>query len=61
VIDGILLSVWGGFRRHTLTSLTGLLGVGLGTAAFGLVPETAPRMALVVMFLRTMMQERGAS
>lgn len=55
VIGGILLSLWGGFRRQTLTSLAGLFGVGLGTAAFGLVPGTALRMALVVMFLRTMM------
>jgi DHA3 family macrolide efflux protein-like MFS transporter len=55
VIGGILLSVWGGFRRQTLTSLTGLFGVGLGTVAFGLVPGTALRLALAVMFLRTMM------
>jgi DHA3 family macrolide efflux protein-like MFS transporter len=55
VMGGIILSVWGGFRRQTLTSLTGLFGVGLGTAAFGLVPGTALKMALVVMFLRTMM------
>ncbi|MCP4519337.1 MAG: MFS transporter, partial [Delftia sp.] len=55
VAGGILLSLWGGFKRRTATSVLGLFGVGLGSIAFGLVPSSAFGLALVFMFLRTSM------
>ena len=55
VAGGSVLSVWGGFKRRTVTALVGLIGVGLGMVAFGLVPESAFWLALIVMLLRTMM------
>jgi DHA3 family macrolide efflux protein-like MFS transporter len=55
VAGGIILSLWGGFRRRTLTALVGLFGVGLGTLAFGFLPATAFGLALVVMFFRMTM------
>ena len=55
VLGGIILSLWGGFRRRTVTSLVGLFSVGLGTILFGTVPATAFGLAVVMMFLRTTM------
>jgi len=55
VAGGVILSLWGGFKRRTVTSLLGLFGIGVGTVVFGLVPATGFGLALVVMFLRTMM------
>jgi DHA3 family macrolide efflux protein-like MFS transporter len=55
VAGGFILSTWGGFKRKTLTGLLGLIGMGVGNLIFGLVPGDAFGMALVVMFLRTMM------
>jgi DHA3 family macrolide efflux protein-like MFS transporter len=37
---GLLLSVWGGFKRRTTTSLIGLAGIGLGILIVGLSPAT---------------------
>jgi DHA3 family macrolide efflux protein-like MFS transporter len=30
IIGGIVLSVWGGFRRRIVTALCGLVGMGIG-------------------------------
>lgn len=40
VLGGLMLSVWGGFRRRMLTSLVGLIGMGLGFLIVGLVPSS---------------------
>jgi DHA3 family macrolide efflux protein-like MFS transporter len=55
VAGGLILSLWGGFKRRTFTAVLGLVGIGLGNIAFGLVPSTAFGLALAAMFLRTMM------
>ncbi len=55
IAGGFILGVWGGFKRKTFTGLMGLAGVGLGSIAFGLIPASGFWLALVVMFLRTMM------
>jgi len=55
VAGGVVLSLWGGFKRRTVTSVLGLFGVGLGSLAFGLVPSSAFGLAIVFMFLRTSM------
>ncbi|MCU0500205.1 MAG: MFS transporter, partial [Anaerolineae bacterium] len=36
VLGGLTLSVWGGFRRRILTTLVGLIGMGIGTLMIGL-------------------------
>ncbi len=47
VLGGLTLSVWGGFRRRIVTSLIGVIGMGLGTLAIGLTPATLFVVALV--------------
>jgi DHA3 family macrolide efflux protein-like MFS transporter len=55
IAGGFILSVWGGFKRRTMTALVGLIGVGVGMLVFGSVPADAFWLALIVMFLRTTM------
>jgi DHA3 family macrolide efflux protein-like MFS transporter len=47
---GITLSVWGGFRRRSLTGLLALALSGIGFAAVGVAPAGAFPMALGAMF-----------
>ncbi|MBA4385492.1 MAG: MFS transporter [Anaerolinea sp.] len=51
VIGGLLLGVWGGFKSKIITSLTGVIGLGLGVLIFGLAPANAFWMAIVGMVL----------
>ncbi|MGW8250874.1 MAG: MFS transporter, partial [Anaerolineales bacterium] len=51
IAGGILLSVWGGFKRRMLTSMLGLLGVGLGSLLVGFTPGTAYPLALAATFV----------
>jgi DHA3 family macrolide efflux protein-like MFS transporter len=51
VVGGLLLSAWGGFRRRILTSLMGLIGMGVGIMFIGLAPASAFWLALGAMFL----------
>lgn len=50
VLGGLLLSVWGGFRRKLWTSMSGLFATGLGAMGMGLLPPSAYPMALGLMF-----------
>ncbi|MBK8229073.1 MAG: MFS transporter [Candidatus Eisenbacteria bacterium] len=49
IVGGILLGVWGGFKRRVLTSLLALIGLGLSVVALGLAPGYA--LALTAMIL----------
>lgn len=51
VAGGLILSMWGGFRRKIQTCLTGLAGMGVGILALGFCPEEALPLALGAMFL----------
>mgnify|MGYP005836527087 CR=1 FL=1 len=51
IVGGTLLSIWGGFRRRIVTSLTGIVGMGVGILAVGLAPATLFPMALVGLML----------
>ncbi len=51
VIGGLLLGVWGGFKSKIITSLTGVVGIGLGVLVFGLAPANAFWMGIVGMVL----------
>ena len=46
VVGGLVLSVWGGFRRKIFTSMTGMTALGLGFVVLGLTPSTSFWMAL---------------
>jgi len=49
VAGAVVLSAWGGFRSNVVTSLTGLIGMGLGLAIVGLTPTALFGMALAGM------------
>lgn len=49
VAGGILLGVWGGFKRCVFTSLLGLAGLGLGSFLIGIAPTFAIGLGLVAM------------
>lgn len=51
IAGGLLLSVWGGFRRRIVTSLCGMMGMGIGVAAMGLLPPGGVLLAVGAMAL----------
>jgi DHA3 family macrolide efflux protein-like MFS transporter len=51
VLGGLIFSVWGGFRRHMVTLLVDVIGVGLGLLLVALTPAAAFPLALVGLFV----------
>jgi DHA3 family macrolide efflux protein-like MFS transporter len=51
IAGGVFLSIWGGFQRRVLTSMLGLLGVGLGSLLVGFTPAAAYPLALAATFV----------
>jgi DHA3 family macrolide efflux protein-like MFS transporter len=51
VAGGLILSVWGGFRRRIFTSMTGMIALGLGFMVLGLAPSTLFWIALGGVFI----------
>jgi MFS transporter, DHA3 family, macrolide efflux protein len=51
VIGGLVLSVWGGFKRSLITSLMGVIGMGVGILVIGFSPAGAFLLALAGMFI----------
>ncbi len=49
IVGGLLLGVWGGFKRRVATSLTGIIGLGLGIILTGLAPANLFWLALAGM------------
>ena len=47
IVGGLILGVWGGFKRRVWTVLMGIIGVGAGTLAFGLMPPDRYTWSLV--------------
>ena len=43
VVGGLVLSAWGGFKRRVVTSLLGIIGMGIGTLIVGLSPVARSR------------------
>jgi len=37
---GIILSIWGGFKKKIVTSMTGIIGLGIGVMLIGLAPTS---------------------
>ena len=54
VLGGLVLSVWGGFRRKIFTALLGLAGLALGTLLVGVAPGDGLVLALAGMLLMGM-------
>jgi MFS transporter, DHA3 family, macrolide efflux protein len=48
---GLLLSVWGGFKRRIFTSMIGLMGIAVGAIGIGLMPSSGYLPALGAMLL----------
>ena len=46
ILGGALLGVWGGFNRKILTSMMGLMGMGVGTLIIALAPTSAISLAV---------------
>ncbi len=40
IAGGLLLSVWGGFKRRIVTTMLGIMGLGIGVILVGLAPAT---------------------
>jgi DHA3 family macrolide efflux protein-like MFS transporter len=51
IIGGLLLGIWGGFKKRVYTMFTGALGVGLAILALGFLPEGKFIWILPPMFL----------
>jgi DHA3 family macrolide efflux protein-like MFS transporter len=51
IAGSALLSIWGGFKHRVLTSLVGLVGMGIGTLIIGVIPSSAFYMAVGAMCL----------
>lgn len=55
IVGGVLLGIWGGFRKRILTALVGLVGLGLSLVAIGLVPGSLLILAVGAMFVTGLM------
>ncbi|HOG45249.1 MAG TPA: MFS transporter [Anaerolineae bacterium] len=51
LVGGLLLSVWGGFKRRILTSMLGIAGLGVAVLLIGLAPASGLNQALVAMLM----------
>ena len=40
IAGGIILSIWGGFKKKIVTSMTGIIGLGIGVMLMGLAPAS---------------------
>lgn len=46
-VGGAALGAWGGFKRNIVTSMLGLMGMGIGTLVFAVAPATALWLAIL--------------
>lgn len=44
---GAILGIWGGFKRKIITSMAGLIGLGIGILFVALAPSSALEMAII--------------
>ncbi|NCP87302.1 MAG: MFS transporter [Anaerolineae bacterium CG_4_9_14_3_um_filter_57_17] len=56
IAGGLLLSVWGGFKRRIVTSLLGIVGIGVSVVLVGLAPANMFWLALVGMSISGLAQ-----
>jgi DHA3 family macrolide efflux protein-like MFS transporter len=51
ILGGLVLSAWGGFKRKIITSLVGVLGIGIGVILVGVAPDNLFYLILVANFI----------
>lgn len=51
LVGGLVLSMWGGFRRKIYTIMVGIFGLGAVMFSLGLLPPQAFRTAVVLLFM----------
>jgi DHA3 family macrolide efflux protein-like MFS transporter len=51
IVGGLILSIWGGFRRRIVTTMVGLFVIGLGCVFLGLLPASAYPLAIAATFV----------
>jgi MFS transporter, DHA3 family, macrolide efflux protein len=56
IVAGLILGAWGGFKKKIITSLSGVVGIGLGVVIMGLAPSNAFFLVLVASFILGFMQ-----
>ena len=56
ILGGLLLSIWGGFKRKIITSMLGLAGMGTGTLLMSQVPPTGIYIAIGAALIVGIMQ-----
>jgi DHA3 family macrolide efflux protein-like MFS transporter len=56
IVGGLILSTWGGFKRRILTTLWGLIAMGLGILVMGLLPSSAFVIAVAAILLLAAVQ-----
>jgi DHA3 family macrolide efflux protein-like MFS transporter len=49
IVGGLVLGVWGGFKRKVLTIMVGILGMGIGITALGLLGQEMYPFAIAIM------------
>lgn len=55
IAGGLVLSAWGGFKKRILTSMLGLIGLGIGFGMIGLVPSNLFWLGVVSAFFAASM------
>jgi DHA3 family macrolide efflux protein-like MFS transporter len=56
ILGGLLLGIWGGFKRKLMTSMLGLAGMGIGTLLMSQVPPTGIYIAVGAALIVGIMQ-----
>jgi DHA3 family macrolide efflux protein-like MFS transporter len=56
ILGGVLLGVWGGFKSRIVTSVMGVLGIGIGSFVLGLIPGSVFPLALGALLVVGLMQ-----
>ena len=51
IIAGVLLGIWGGFKRRIVTSFSGIIGIGLGIMLVGFIPSNMIFLLMAASFL----------
>jgi len=56
ILGGLILGVWGGFQRRMVTTVFGIIGIGVGAMLVGMAPATAFWLSVIGIFIKGVMQ-----
>ena len=51
IVGGLLMGVWGGFRKRIVTAMAGTIGMGVGLLIVGVTPQNLFWLALAALFI----------